>query len=365
MSDAIDNFGLSCPKEAKFYVCKDKPTQFIGCCISDPCSTSDGNCPTNDLRAAGFDSKAFDKIPAEECISTDPEVKWYTCTGTNPPFLGCCGQNPCEIGSCPTKSLRGAKLSSDEDKANTFISGGQSMSAMPYVSTATLSPTLVVSSGTTSVTATPTGSAQNTTGPATEAPSVNRSGAGILSSGAIAGIGVASTAVSMLLVGLIILWLMKRRRKQSSSQSITSQDPPLTHQTSFHETEFSSTPDLPATAHFHSSSPRFQTYYHHPSPRHFAQHHVQHHELSHEPAFYTIYPDAYRNYMGTPPPLSRGEFTPGSGHFAPPYVPFAHPRTPPLPIAGQGVVSEKDGISRMPEYLTRERTEVAELGTSN
>ncbi|KAH7159747.1 hypothetical protein B0J13DRAFT_112486 [Dactylonectria estremocensis] len=113
--------GLSCPEGGAFWICADKPTQFIGCCKSNPCETDYGMCSDEDLSPASVDVDVFGDVPQQACISDNSQVKWYTCPRTTPPFIGCCAVDACSQGGCPGGSLRAARLSDVGDNANKFL----------------------------------------------------------------------------------------------------------------------------------------------------------------------------------------------------------------------------------------------------
>ncbi|KAJ5945068.1 hypothetical protein N7516_005236 [Penicillium verrucosum] len=97
-----------CPKGGAWYVCPDEP-QFVGCCSQDPCRNVDANstspCPGSNLYYASYDPSMHEEIPANACIDGG---KWFTCTGANPPFIGCCASDPCKTPDntgCPNDDL--------------------------------------------------------------------------------------------------------------------------------------------------------------------------------------------------------------------------------------------------------------------
>ncbi|KAL6237966.1 hypothetical protein BDW75DRAFT_228315 [Aspergillus navahoensis] len=113
------NCHFNCPPGSKWYACPDEP-RFIGCCASAPCTNATSSvCPAPDLRSASFDGAVFDNITPNTCINSLPE-NFYTCNFTDPPFLGCCGINPCALGSCPLEELIPAAWSSSR-QYNLFL----------------------------------------------------------------------------------------------------------------------------------------------------------------------------------------------------------------------------------------------------
>ncbi|KAL4811054.1 hypothetical protein BDV18DRAFT_155665 [Aspergillus unguis] len=109
-----ENCHFRCPSGGTWYTCPDEP-YFVGCCSSDPCTNTQhvknasNVCP--DVYAATFDQSLFDEIRPNSCIGS-ANTNWYTCNATEPPFLGCCGVNPCKEGKCPKKELLPAAWSS-------------------------------------------------------------------------------------------------------------------------------------------------------------------------------------------------------------------------------------------------------------
>ncbi|KAH6894556.1 hypothetical protein B0T10DRAFT_546050 [Thelonectria olida] len=125
------DLGLSCPQGGHFWVCANKETRFIGCCLTNPCETYSGVCLTGDLKPAAFDAGAVGQIPDQACVSDSFQVKWYACNDTSPPFLGCCAKDACSAGTCDGQSLRAARLSGD---AELFLSHGNVSVVLPSAS---------------------------------------------------------------------------------------------------------------------------------------------------------------------------------------------------------------------------------------
>lgn len=119
--DPISDLGLGCPFNGTFYICKDSPTRFIGCCTLNPCGDRKGLCPDEHLEPATFEPRH--KIPPQSCINDNIAVSWHTCPDTSPPFLGCCAVDPCHRGGCPDRELRAAKLSDKKNDADLFTEG--------------------------------------------------------------------------------------------------------------------------------------------------------------------------------------------------------------------------------------------------
>ncbi|KAM5345200.1 hypothetical protein ACJ41O_011062 [Fusarium nematophilum] len=129
--DPIDKLGLGCPFGGNFYICRNSPTRFIGCCSSNPCGSRKGLCPDEHLRPASFEAEQHNQILDQACISDNRDVRWYSCAGTTPPFLGCCAVNPCARGRCPDKQLRAAKLSDRDENAEALLDGGPEAAPEP------------------------------------------------------------------------------------------------------------------------------------------------------------------------------------------------------------------------------------------
>ncbi|KAK6822887.1 hypothetical protein PG987_014432 [Apiospora arundinis] len=120
-------YGLSCPVGGQFYICKDSPTRFMGCCDIDPYKNG-GICTTSALRSSSFSRGNYGDIPGQDCLVGGAK-NWYTCSYNNPPFLGCCLENPCVSGQCHPGNVTAAKLASDEASAAPFLTGGSSSSS--------------------------------------------------------------------------------------------------------------------------------------------------------------------------------------------------------------------------------------------
>ncbi|CAH0023529.1 unnamed protein product [Clonostachys rhizophaga] len=121
--EVIDNLGVDCTNGGSFYVCNSKSVQFVGCCTLDPCKTSDGNCPDQNLRNTTFQAYSYNQIKPQKCVSEDPEVQWFACAASKPPFMGCCSANPCQLGGCPADKLYAAKLNDNPELARPFLTG--------------------------------------------------------------------------------------------------------------------------------------------------------------------------------------------------------------------------------------------------
>ena len=115
-------FSPSCPSGGTFYACQ-SGTNFVGCCNSEACSNgcSDGN-----LEPANFNTAYYGQFKDQECPTGS---RWYTCTGTKPPFMGCCKSNPCSNDGCPAGDLTAGFLSSNPKVAADFLPSGAASSS--------------------------------------------------------------------------------------------------------------------------------------------------------------------------------------------------------------------------------------------
>lgn len=203
MSSPRERWGLSCTTGGRFYICEDDDTQFMGCCLSDPCGRNNGTCPDGDLRATTFESDTYAGLPAQDCDNSQGVDNWYTCAYTTPPFLGCCSQNACASG-CPRNRLVPAKLSGNENNRLNFLNPRESGSPTSSTASETASATTSSTSG------------------------VEASDNDGLGTGAIAGIAIGA-AVGGLIVLILLAWLFwwkPRQKKQQSETSIAYQASP-------------------------------------------------------------------------------------------------------------------------------------------
>jgi hypothetical protein len=134
----------SCPLGGSWFACH-SGSRFLGCCASDPCQNG---CPKRNLKAASFNATDYGQFANQECATG----QFYTCTKTNPPFLGCCTSNPCDAGQCPQTDLAPAFLSNDPAVAADFLPSTTSAAAT------TLSIMKSTSTVATTTTLTPTAS---------------------------------------------------------------------------------------------------------------------------------------------------------------------------------------------------------------
>ncbi|KAI0811921.1 hypothetical protein GGR55DRAFT_639670 [Xylaria sp. FL0064] len=201
-------FGLSCPIHGQFYICQDSSTRFIGCCGVDPCTPDlDGQCPTTELFNASFSAASGVMFLPQSCTSPYDSSIWYTCDYSQPPFLGCCTNNPCNNG-CLEGHLVLATLSEDPKNSSQLMLPETTTTATP-ISTATPSAT-----GTSEL---PGG---------TESPGLNTVSNGRVRAGMIAGISVAGVVI-LLLVIAVYLWKKRReddRQRCEQEETIRSND---------------------------------------------------------------------------------------------------------------------------------------------
>ncbi|TLD30724.1 hypothetical protein PspLS_03074 [Pyricularia sp. CBS 133598] len=122
--------GPSCPVDGSFYVCEDAPIKFIGCCMTNPCDNG-GVCESKDLRPTTFNRGSYDKVPPQSCSASNGSKSWFTCQNNNPPFLGCCSENPCRPTGCPQNSLIPARLSDNATEASVFIEDKPTPAPLP------------------------------------------------------------------------------------------------------------------------------------------------------------------------------------------------------------------------------------------
>jgi hypothetical protein len=210
LNDVIEELGIDCPKGGEFYAIADKASGFLGCCSLDLLGSATGDCPLEWVTPTTFDEDAYDKIPPQSCGGNDPDALWYTCALSDPPFMGCCAQNPCSIGECPEEALRPGRVSGDKKNATVFIG--------PWTITTAITPSVTPTSSSSTFSTIPTSSTFTTqAASSTPTSSVTSSGNGT-PIGAIAG-GVIGGIAALAGIGTLIFWIMKRTRKQKSEAS--------------------------------------------------------------------------------------------------------------------------------------------------
>lgn len=89
--------------------------QFVGCCRSFPCG-QDSGCPGNDLEPAFFNTTYYHKFPDQNCSFGSA---WYTCTGSETGFMGCCKTDACKFG-CNGDNVTAGFLSLNSQAAAAF-----------------------------------------------------------------------------------------------------------------------------------------------------------------------------------------------------------------------------------------------------
>ena len=188
-------FDPSCPSGGSWYSCSgSSESGFVGCCTNAPCANG---CSDGSLKPASFNPAYYGQFSDQSCPLGS---SWYTCAGTNPPFMGCCKSNPCSTG-CPAGDLTAGFLSSNPKLAAAFES----------------------SSLTAGASKTPSATATRTTGPTSSAESVVPSSAAspqaahsTSSSGrksntaAIVGAAVGGAAAIAIIVFLILFCYRRR-----------------------------------------------------------------------------------------------------------------------------------------------------------
>lgn len=147
--DPIGDLGLACPLGGNFYICTDRPTRFIGCCTSNPCTSGRGECAYERLRPAIFNGGLYDAIPDQTCVSDNSDVGWYACSGVGDSFMGCCAEDACEKG-CKRGMLRAARLSDSRENAKVFLDGLGAATLTKSVSGTTSSGSVAITAGATS-----------------------------------------------------------------------------------------------------------------------------------------------------------------------------------------------------------------------
>ncbi|KAF4469181.1 hypothetical protein FALBO_3929 [Fusarium albosuccineum] len=208
MSTPREYWGLSCPDSGKFYICEDDETQFVGCCLSDPCGNNNGTCPDGDLRATTFDKDKYEDLPTQDCDNSQGIDNYYTCKFNSPPFFGCCSQNACAEGECPRNRLVPAKLSKNANLREDFLN--------PRVESTSASGSAASTTATSSSTATAAaGSSDDDAG---------------LSTGATAGIAVGASVGGLLLLALLawLFWWKPRQKKNGEQFQSVPRGPPMT-----------------------------------------------------------------------------------------------------------------------------------------
>lgn len=132
-----------------------------------------------------FNTVAFDDLTDQQCSTGS---RWYTCSYTQTPFLGCCKSNACQHNGCPASDLTAGFLDSNPKVAAPFVSTTGSLTSQ-------------VSSIAESTSTSNTGSSK----PNKASP------------GAIVGGVIGSIALAVLLILAAILLIYRRKRGPTSS----------------------------------------------------------------------------------------------------------------------------------------------------
>ena len=149
-------------------------SKFVGCCAgtADPCSTG---CAQGNIRPAAFPPANYGKFPDATCGTNSD---FFTCApGGNDTFWGCCKSAPCSTSppACPDGSLVPAFL--DQPAQINFYAASQ-----------------------------------------TGASSAASSEGGSKSNGAVIGGAVGGAIGGILIIGLIVFFLFRRRRSQQTTR---------------------------------------------------------------------------------------------------------------------------------------------------
>jgi hypothetical protein len=198
-----------CPAGGTWYACdaEDPPFQFIGCCRIEACQSH--SCPEAELAPASFNPASEGTFADQNCTQHAgdgrPAARFYTCALTDPPFLGCCRSNACAQGGCPAVDLAEAILAEDRGASWGFL-GRLGNGTVEAVSVSEVNPSESTSSMSTSR------SASTSRTPAPAAAGAASRGSGSSSAVAIPIIGAIVGIVVVFLVGISIIYCVRRRR---------------------------------------------------------------------------------------------------------------------------------------------------------
>lgn len=182
-----------CTRGGDYYACA--PTQFVGCCAANPC-VAGGSCGSNSLKPMSFDRDSYSNAFKDQACSTGA---WYTCIGTTPPFVGCCKSNPCTTTSgCPDGDLDEGSLSSNPDDARQWLSVAKLDSATTTSLAAQESSSSAETASSGSATTTSLAAQQSSSSAETA------SSGHTMSCGAIYGVTVGAIAVVILFIFLFL-----------------------------------------------------------------------------------------------------------------------------------------------------------------
>ncbi|KAI1266194.1 hypothetical protein F5Y18DRAFT_435134 [Xylariaceae sp. FL1019] len=204
--------GLSCPQGGEFYVCKDAKTKFVGCCDTDPCESGTGICDPTHIKPAAFDAEAASLILPQSCDGQSHNFKtglWYSCSATNPTFLGCCSLNPCHENGCGTNDLVAAALSGNATHAAPFL--GPVPDSITTEGPSATPTTSIEQTSSTSTATQETGTPTATQGTDDDSGTRGNSRRDIL-------VAVPTTAVILLAIALFLYIRILRQRKKSKDQ---------------------------------------------------------------------------------------------------------------------------------------------------
>ncbi|KAL9567489.1 hypothetical protein ACKAV7_008439 [Fusarium commune] len=228
-TETYEYFGLNCASGGKFYICDDAHTQFIGCCTSDPCGPRNGTCPDGSLRASNFNTDTYEDLPTQDCDGPRGTDMWYSCKLNNSSFMGCCAENACANGSCPSNRLVPAKLSENEKNRLEFLAPNNSSSTLSAASSSSTS---------------------------SSPPSGSESSDGSSRTGVITGIATGATVIGLLLLAFLIwrFWWQPLQRNKAAKQCDPSKEmarrphvpagAPQQSSTSSYELSFPPTPTI-------------------------------------------------------------------------------------------------------------------------
>ncbi|KAF1366131.1 hypothetical protein EJ07DRAFT_161169 [Lizonia empirigonia] len=177
----VDEF--TCPLGGQWYACASAGSKFVGCCMSDPCSNI--GCTQGGIRPVGFNASKWGTFPDASCGNTSD---FWTCQ-SGKTFWGCCKTDPCfNEPQCPDGDLEPALMNRPEQFS--FYAASQIVSSTASISSATASPTF-------------------------------SSDGGSKSNGAVIGGAVGGALGGILIIGLIVFFLFRRRRSQQTERGET------------------------------------------------------------------------------------------------------------------------------------------------
>ena len=204
LSKRLDAFPGQCPSGGKWYACpKSSASNFVGCCTSDPCSSTAG-CFQGNLRTVSFPPGFVGWNVSYPDLGCNVGSDFYKCNFNAHPFWGCCKTNPCSQGSlCPSGDLTPAFVDRNDKYG-------------PYVGD-TATPASSSPAG-----SSPTGSS-STNFPVVGSPTESKhsNNIAIIGGGIGAGLGLAA-----LLAVLIFLLCRRRKRKEPNADSTPSWETP-------------------------------------------------------------------------------------------------------------------------------------------